>query len=201
MGKYSIILASKSPRRREILGSLGLKFEIVAPECDESSQTKDPGELVCELALRKANACKRTLEDFGRLDGKSLIIASDTVVVLDDRILGKPKNVQEARQMVCSLSGREHKVISSVALMTKDAAWSDFEVTSVCFDKMSDEEIDYYISTGESMDKAGGYAVQGIASLFISSVKGDYHSVVGLPVNRLNKLLKSALNISLPELI
>ena len=195
-----VILASKSPRRREILTTLGVKFEIVSADADESCSIPSPEQMVRELALRKGRATKALLQARGEWDEDTLIIASDTVVALEDAILGKPRDDAHAAEMLHALSGRDHRVVSGVALLYGENEVSDFDSTAVRFCEMRDEEIDWYVKSGEPRDKAGAYAVQGLASLWIRGLEGDYFNVVGLPVYRLNRLAKSFLGRSLAEL-
>ena len=195
-----IILASRSPRRREILSALGVQFEIVSADADESSDEADPACLVRELALRKGRATRELLDQEGQLDRDTLIIAADTVVAVDGTILGKPSDEADARSMLARLSGRRHSVTSGIALLTADRETAASEETFVRFARISDAEIARYVASGEPMDKAGAYAVQGLASLWIEGLEGDYFSVVGLPVHRLNALLEEFLGCSLLDL-
>ena len=187
-----IILASKSPRRKEILSNLNLDFEIITADTDESSDSISPDKLVEELALRKAQAVKNLLIAQNSYTDDSVIIGCDTVVSKDDIIFGKPKNRADASDMLKKLSGDEHKVISGLAVLTKDKTFLSHETTKVYFDKLSTKEIEYYISTGECDDKAGAYGIQGLASKFIKGINGCYFNVVGLPVNLLYRMLKKA---------
>ncbi len=195
-----IVLASKSPRRREILTSLGVKFDIISANADESCDMQAPEQMVRELALRKGRATRALLREQGAWDEDTLIIASDTVVALGDAILGKPRDDAHAAEMLHALSGHDHRVVSGVALLQGEREISDFDVTQVRFAEMRDEEIDWYVKSGEPADKAGAYAVQGLASLWIKGLEGDYFNVVGLPVYRLNCLVKSFLGKQLTEL-
>ena len=195
-----VILASKSPRRREILSALGVKFEIVSADADESSALTDPKALVRELALRKGRATRELLRERGEWDEDTLIIASDTVVACEDEILGKPADAEDAKRMLRKLSDTTHRVISGVALLWGEREVADFDSTGVRFAKMSECEIDWYVASGEPNDKAGAYAVQGLASMFIKGLDGDYFNVVGLPVYKLNTLVREYLNCNLNEL-
>ena len=159
-----IILASASPRRREILENLGLEFEIKISNADESCDIKNPCELVCELSKRKAEATAAMLKECGNLTKDTLIIGSDSVVYCDGKILGKPKNRENAFEMLTSLSGTTHSVISGLCLIYDDKVITDYEKTDVFFDEISEKEINDYISSGECDDKAGAYAIQGKAS-------------------------------------
>ncbi len=180
-----IILASKSPRRKEILESLGIEFEVITKNTDETSDITNPKELVKELSLRKGMAVFNDAND-----GDTLVISSDTVVVLDNVILGKPKSEDDAKRMLTELSNREHCVVSGITLMYKDKVISDSEVTYVKFTKLSDEVINNYVATKEPMDKAGSYGIQGLASLMIEGIRGCYFNVVGFPIFRFAEMLK-----------
>ena len=183
------ILASKSPRRREILENLGVKFEIVTAETDESDSETNPCRLVEILSARKGEAVRDLLASMGRpLDDDTVIISSDTVVSVDGNILGKPKNREDAYRMLKSLSGRAHQVVSGISLIGKNASATAHEVTDVCFDELDEETLACYLDSSEPYDKAGAYAIQGQASLWISAINGCYFNVVGLPVHRLSQL-------------
>jgi len=192
-----VVLASKSPRRREILSSLGVCFDIVSADADESSDITDPAALVQELALRKGRATRKLLKARGQWDDNTLVIASDTVVAAGNEILGKPQDAADARRMLSMLSGTAHHVISGIALLIGDREIADFDDTSVHFGDMTPDEIDWYVRSGEPMDKAGAYAVQGLASLWIRRLEGCYFNVVGLPVYKLNQLTLSFLGKNL----
>ncbi|MBQ3482733.1 MAG: septum formation protein Maf [Clostridia bacterium] len=195
-----VILASRSPRRREILTMLGVKFEIVSADVDESSPEPDPTALVQELALRKGRATRDLLAARGEWDASTLIIASDTVVAKGNAILGKPADDADAARMLHLLAGSTHSVISGIALLTGEREITDADTTAVRFGPMTDAEIASYVQTGEPRDKAGAYAVQGLASLWIEGLDGDYFNVVGLPVHRLGALVHRFLGVTLPEL-
>jgi septum formation protein len=195
-----VVLASKSPRRREILSMLGINFEVITADTDESSTIKDPAALVEELALRKGRAVKALLQAQGEWDENTLIITSDTVVATGEEILGKPEDEKDAARMLRLLSDRTHHVISGIALLLGEREIADHDKTAVHFAKMTEEEILWYAKSGEPLDKAGAYAVQGLASLFIKGLTGDYFNVVGLPVYRLNLLAKEFVGKALTEL-
>lgn len=195
-----IVLASRSPRRQEILSSLGLSFEVICADVDESSDVTVPGELVKELSLRKGCAVRELLKARGEWNEDTLIIASDTVVATEGEILGKPKDDADAARMLGKISGNAHFVVSGVALLCGAREEADFEKTGVRFDAMSEEDIAWYVASGEPRDKAGAYAVQGLASLWISGLEGDYFNVVGLPVYRLNQLSKKLFGKNLTQL-
>ncbi|MBQ7039242.1 MAG: septum formation protein Maf [Clostridia bacterium] len=186
-----IILASASPRRREILENLGLDFEIVVSNADESCEISDASELVSELSERKAMAVLKMLRDEGRCTDDMLIIGCDSVVVLNGEILGKPRDRAHALYMLRGLSGNSHSVISGLTLLYKGKAYTDFEKTEVYFDTISEDEIKRYVASGESDDKAGGYAIQGKAARFIKGISGCYYNVVGLPVHLMCKMAEN----------
>lgn len=182
------ILASKSPRRKEILENLGIAFETVTADTDESSNERDPRRLVEILSQRKGLAVRDLLLTQGRDLSDTVIISSDTVVAIDGQILGKPHDTDDARRMLRMLSGRTHEVISGVALIGKEKHGVSHEVTEVTFDVWDDETIESYISRAQPFDKAGAYAIQGLACAWIKGIRGCYFNVVGLPVHRLNTL-------------
>ncbi len=186
-GKTHIILASASPRRREILTDLGVKFTVLTADTDESSDITDPIELTKHLASIKGRAVYDLLCRRGEQEG-AVIISADTVVACDGKILGKPKNADEARAMLTRLSGREHTVATGVALTVEGVTRADCYVTRVRVCDIPSEQIDRYIATGEPFDKAGGYGIQGEFCKWISGIDGCYFSVVGLPVSTLNNL-------------
>lgn len=195
-----IVLASKSPRRREILASLGVKFDIISADADESSDITAPAELVRELALRKGRATRELLRAKGEWGENTLIIAADTVVAVDGEILGKPADEADAARMLRMLSGTAHHVMSGIALLCGEREDVEHDVTLVHFTEMSEADIDWYVKSGEPMDKAGAYAVQGLASLFIKGIDGCYFNVVGLPVFCLNDALKDFVGKSIVDL-
>ena len=182
------ILASKSPRRKEILENLGVAFETVTADTDESSDVTDPRRLVEILSERKGLAVRDLLLAEGRDLTDTVIISSDTVVAVDGQILGKPRDAEDARRMLRLLSGRAHEVVSGIALIGSERSGVAHEVTEVVFDEWSDVIIDAYIERAQPYDKAGAYAIQGLASAWIKGIHGCYFNVVGLPVHRLNTL-------------
>lgn len=185
-----LILASKSPRRREILENLGVSFEIVTADTDESSSLRDPCALVEELSRRKGLAVRDALLAEGRDLSQCVIISSDTVVALDGEILGKPRDEADARRMLTKLSGRAHRVVSGICLIGADRMGVSHEVTEVVFDELDAETVDRYIQAAAPYDKAGAYAIQGLASAYIRGIHGCYFNVVGLPVHRLCTLYR-----------
>ena len=179
-----IILASGSPRRRELLKDIGLEFEIYKPDVDEKILADEkPEDLCLRLSCLKAKA---GAEKFSN----SIIIAADTIVVIDKKILGKPHDRDDAFLMLKTLQGREHEVITGVSIALQEKIISHAEHTIVKFSPMTDEEIREYISTGECDDKAGAYAIQGKGATLIERINGDYFNVVGLPLCSLMKILK-----------
>ena len=180
-----LILASASPRRAEILRSVGWPFEALPAHLDESREDGEKADAYVErIALAKAEAVA------ARSPG-SLVLGADTVVVVDDQILGKPRDQNDSCRMLRLLNGRWHQVLTGVALVNDVTGQSKVahEVTDVRFAEMSDEEINWYVATGEPMDKAGAYAIQGHGALFIKEIRGDYFNVVGLPVRLLYRLI------------
>lgn len=186
--RKKLILASQSPRRREILANLGVAFEVVTADTDESSAECDPRRLVEELSLRKAEAVRAALLQKGYDLENTVILASDTVVAVDGLILGKPRDEDDAKAMLSRLSGRRHEVISGLALIGCGKSGTAHEVTEVEFDDMDEATILRYIRAASPYDKAGAYAIQGLASAWIRGIHGCYFNVVGLPVHRLQCL-------------
>jgi septum formation protein len=191
-----VILASKSPRRKEILENLGVKFEVVVADADESSDITDPELLVQALAKKKGRAVLEKLED----PSDCLLIACDTLVYAEGEFLGKPRDREDARRMMRLLSGRSHAVVSGLYLFYGGKEVGAAAVTRVTFAELTEEEIEDYVNTAEPYDKAGGYAVQGRACVFVSGLEGDYFNVVGLPVNLLYRTLKKEFGINIREL-
>jgi septum formation protein len=176
-------LASTSPRRREILQSLGVEFEIAKVATDESPL---PGESARELVLRLAVAKAEAAT------GAEFVLGSDTVVVLDEHILGKPTEADEAIDMLLALSGRSHSVLTGVALKTPQGTRTVLSVTDVQFREIDRDEAIRYWQSGEPADKAGGYGIQGLGGMFVQAINGSYSGVMGLPVFETVELLKSA---------
>lgn len=188
-----IILASASPRRKEILSELGVDFRVVVADTDESSDISDPVKLTRELARRKGLAVYEKLLQSGEYDAESaIIISADTVVCRDGEILGKPRDRADAVAMLTSLSGRSHTVVSGVAVTVRGVTRTDASVTTVRVQEIPREEIERYVDSGEPMDKAGAYGIQGRFSVFVEGIDGCYFGVVGLPVNTLSNLYLEA---------
>lgn len=184
-----IILASASPRRKELLASVCRKFEIIIAETDETlSPDTSPENGVEILACRKGSAVADKLLSCGQELSETLILSSDTLVEIDGVQLGKPKNKPEAFYMLKSLSGRVHNVRTGVAVHYNGCVTSGVATTAVVFRKLTDDEIWDYIETGEPMDKAGAYGIQGLGGKFVDTIDGDFDTVVGLPI-KLTKLL------------
>ena len=180
-----IILASQSPRRRELLNQMGLKgFKITSPDVDESIEGNlSPAQIVEELSLRKARAVAE------HADEDDLIIAADTVVALEGAVLGKPEDESSAFSMLSALSGNRHYVYTGVTVIQGEKVVTQHEMTTVTFRELEPEEISNYIATEEPMDKAGAYGIQGLGALLVSGINGDYFNVMGLPVYRLGRIL------------
>lgn len=193
------ILASASPRRREILSTLGVDFTVLVADADESCDLTDPGERVESISVKKCLAARDRLvaEGMAADDVDTVIIASDTLVTLDGEFLGKPRDEADAKRMIAMLQGHTHTVASGIAIWHKGRTVSAHELTGVSFAPMTDGEIEAYVQTGESFGKAGGYAIQGHAARYITGIHGDYFNVVGLPVRRLYETLRLVFGIYL----
>lgn len=179
-----IILASGSPRRRQLLEQVGIPFEVVVSDADETIEGP-PDYQVRELALRKARAGRE-------MAGKeAIILAADTLVYIDNTVLGKPESPKEAYNMLKNLSGRTHTVYTGVAILNGNRTEAFVDSTKVTFRDLSHDEIWGYISTGEPMDKAGAYGVQDKGALLVHSIDGDYFTVVGLPVAKVAAALRA----------
>lgn len=179
-----LILASKSPRRKELLKQIGIPFVVVVSDAEEvSGNSWTPAALVVENAKRKARAVAEKYPD-------SPVLGADTVVSLEGKIFGKPKDKDEARKMLTALSGKMHEVTTGLALINRNEIRTTNVTTKVFFDTMTKADIDAYIATDEPMDKAGAYAIQGKAARFIEKIEGSYSNVVGLPLNALIQLSK-----------
>lgn len=180
-----IILASRSPRRAELLTAAGIAFEVLAADIDETPHLDEaPAAYVERLAVEKARAVFA-------LRPESRVLAADTTVTIDGEILGKPENMADAERMLRLLSGRVHLVHTGVALLSRLGVRSAVETTRVWFDTMTDGDISWYVATGEPVDRAGAYAIQGFASRFIPRIDGSYSNVVGLPVALVSSILNA----------
>jgi nucleoside triphosphate pyrophosphatase len=212
-----LILASASPRRAELLRSAGYDFEIHAVDIDERSKPGEPpAEYVERLAKEKASrglsvvvsgfppppkATARLAEaPFGREGGsqtmpEAVVLGADTAVVVGEAILGKPHDAEDAARMLRRLSGRSHQVMTGVCLQTTQRGVSHVEISSVTFAPLTEDQIAWYVASGEGLDKAGGYAIQGLASRFIPRIEGSYSNVVGLPIAVVSDLLSRLINL------
>lgn len=178
-----LILASQSPRRRELMGLFHIPFTVRAADIDETMDPeKPPCQEVARVSRKKAEATLRGEDD--------VVVAADTIVVCDGKVLGKPKSQAQAVQMLILLSGRDHQVMTGLTVLRGKTAETCTEVTDIHFRPLSRKEIEAYVRTGEPMDKAGAYGIQGGAALFAEKLVGDYYNVVGLPVCRLGMILK-----------
>lgn len=185
-----IILASASPRRREILEREGIVFEVIASDADENINAPTPELLVMELALLKASAvCKKMKKD-------ALVIGADTVVCIDGCVLGKPSGRRDAKAMLSRLSGRAHQVYTGVCVMDAKCAYAvcRYSRTDVIFKRLQRKGIRRYVGTGEPLDKAGAYGIQGKGRRLVRCISGDYDNVVGLPAGLLKRILEEEFN-------
>ncbi len=179
-----IVLASQSPRRQELLKQMGLSYQIVVPNIDERmARGLPPRALVEAISAEKAAAVA------GQVEEDAIIIAADTVVALDGRLLGKPKDKADARRMLSGLSGCRHQVYTGFTVLQGGERVTQSEETEVSFRPLTQEEIGWYIATGEPMDKAGAYGIQGVGALLVEGIHGDYFNVMGLPVCALGQVL------------
>lgn len=181
-----IILASASPRRRELLAQIGLDFQVLVSEVEEKVNTDIPYLVVEQLSAQKAQAVAQKLEK----EETALVIGADTIVACDGQILGKPRDKEEAVQMLRKLNGRSHQVYTGVTLIFGDKIKTFYEATEVEFYPMTEEEIGAYVETPDPLDKAGAYGIQGFCARYIKGITGDYNNVVGLPVGRLYQEMK-----------
>ena len=180
-----MILASKSPRRKEILEKLGMELDIKVSDVDEYSEKEGLIEKIEDISYKKCVAvAEKNTEEY--------VLAADTVVVIDDVILGKPEGEDDAKEMLRSLSGRQHQVVTAYTLLNvkKGFLLKDHDTTQVYFKELDADEIDWYISTGEPFDKAGAYGIQGKGSIFVERIEGDFFNVMGFPVSKFYEGLK-----------
>ncbi len=182
-----LVLASASPRRQELLRQIGCNFTVVFSDIIENNSQDLPP---IELAVSQARA--KALDVASRVDAEQIVIGADTIVTINGQIFGKPVDYDDARRMLTELSGREHQVITGISVVKEAKCWQDYEITRVKIRQLSPDEIERYILTGEPMDKAGAYAIQGIGALLIENIEGCYTNVVGLPLVKLAVLLKKA---------
>ena len=187
-----MILASASPRRKEILENFGFSFKTIVKNIDETSDKTRAEEKILEIAEKKARPAAIDFPDEN-------VIGADTVVVVDGKILGKPKDEKEAFSMLKSLSGRSHEVITAFSFINinKNISYSDYEITKVYFKNLTDDEINWYINTKEPMDKAGAYGIQGKGAFFVEKIEGDFFSVMGFPLGKFVRFLnKTGFNLN-----
>jgi septum formation protein len=184
MASMDLILASTSPRRSELLHTAGIPFRVRArPVVEKRMSAEEPLDYAVRLAREKAEAA---WEDAGEI-----VLGADTIVVLETSVLEKPANIMEARRMLQALAGKEHTVITGICLRHPGGAISDSEATRVRFSALDDEEIEAYLASGEPMDIAGDYGIEGLASMFIERIDGCYFNVMGLPISRVYRHLKT----------
>lgn len=182
-----LILASGSPRRAELLEKMGLTFQVEPSNTDEILEPGlTPQQEVVHLSLGKAKAVAAGHSE------PAVVLSADTVVELDGKILGKPHSEAEAAEMLRALSGRSHRVLTGVTVMGPEGTMTHCEETEVYFRTLTEEEIRWYVGTGEPMDKAGAYGIQGYAAMFVEKIHGDYYNVMGLPVCRVGLMLRQA---------
>lgn len=181
-----LILASASPRRRQLLQTLGLEFEVRPQPCQEQSQSRNPADYVMDIALQKAQSAR------AQAGPEDWILAADTAVCLEGQILGKPADQEEARRMLTLLSGKIHQARTGLCLLRGEKVWRWQERTDVEFYPLSQRLIRWYISTGEPMDKAGAYGAQGLGALLVKGIQGDFYNVMGLPLASLARTLQQA---------
>ncbi|HPA24581.1 MAG TPA: Maf family protein [Candidatus Cloacimonas sp.] len=182
-----VILASLSPRRKELFSLLGISFTAIPAELDETINNEAPQTQAMQNALRKAQIVK------DKVNKDALVVSADTLVALDNHILGKPANAEEAGKYLRLLSGRSHSVYTGICIYYNDLAEINYEQTFVTFAELSEAEINSYIATGEPLDKAGAYGIQGFGAQFITKVEGCYFNVMGFPIRLFYDMLKSNL--------
>ncbi|MBK1721576.1 Maf family protein [Thiocystis violacea] len=186
---HDLYLASRSPRRGELLAQIGVRFSVRAADTDETPRAgESPEAYVRRVALDKA----RVVSDQLGAAGQAPVLAADTAVVLGERILGKPRDEADAREMMRALSGCTHRVLTAVAVLSEGRAWTDLSDSRVTFRCIDEDEMRRYWQTGEPRDKAGGYAIQGLGALFVADLRGSYSGVMGLPLFETGRLLARA---------
>lgn len=193
---HHLILASRSPRRAELLRLVGLRFDVIPSAASEDGGPQEPVEHVLTMSRRKAEAVAETVAE-------GIVVGADTIVVVDGRILGKPTDPEDACRMLRTLSARAHHVFTGFTLLETSSRWSvsDFERTVVHFRPLGDEEIEAYVATGHPMDKAGAYGIQDESAVFVDRIEGCFYNVVGFPLAKFHQILKSFLlqNSSVPS--
>lgn len=184
--KAELTLASASPRRRELLAAMGVEFNVHSADIDESrNEGEAPEDFVIRLAREKAKQAVLDIE----LDEKNAVLAADTIVVLGDSVFGKPSDLDHAKRIWAALSGNKHQVMTAVCLLRDDKPQLKLSITDVEFGRITEEQMLRYWATGEPVDKAGAYAIQGFASAWVKQISGSYSNVVGLPLREVNQLL------------
>jgi nucleoside triphosphate pyrophosphatase len=192
----SIYLASSSPRRRELLTQIGVDFSVLTVDVDEGHfENETPLDYVQRVAIAKAETGKKTLKSQHVLP----VMGADTSVVVDNKILGKPKDEADSRSMLQLLSGRSHQVLTAVAMAKENETLCATSKSTVHFAELSDDDIAWYIKTQEGCDKAGSYAVQGLAAIFIEQIQGSYSGIMGLPLRETSMLLKKIIGQDLQD--
>ncbi|GHU73017.1 Maf-like protein [Clostridia bacterium] len=184
MQPYPLILASASPRRAELLRAMGLTIDVITSNAEEID-SGEPTQLAIDNAFRKAQAVHADHPD-------AWVLGADTIVVLDNKVYGKPRDYDDAVRIITALQGRPHEVVTGVSLAACDRVYNDYERTQVIFAPMSEREIAAYLATGESMDKAGAYGIQGMMRMFVESIHGSYDNVMGLPTALVRRMLNNA---------
>jgi septum formation protein len=183
----TIILASASPRRQDLLRQVGCEFKVIISDIvEDNNQDLAPEQLAVLHARDKA------IDVSSKVSYDDVIIGADTIVVLDGQVYGKPADIKDARQILTKLSGKDHQVITGIAVAHAGKVWTDYVVTTVKIASLGAEQIENYLATGEPMDKAGAYAIQGIGALLVEGIEGCYTNVVGLPLNKLSSVLRRA---------
>lgn len=189
-----LILASRSPRRAELLRQIGLEFRIVESSIKEEGARTPYDQWVRQLALKKAEAAQKEIAQTPALPGGQVILAADTIVVKDGQLLGKPKDTDDAARMLAFLSGAVHAVMTGVCVLRQQADelrfFQEVEITKVHFRSLTEEEITAYLASGEPFDKAGAYGIQGLGGLLVERIEGCYYNVVGLPLVKTMQLLR-----------
>jgi septum formation protein len=195
--KFDLILGSQSPRRKELLQWIYIPYKIITSGIEELSTETNVEDLVMDLASQKAqDVFEKAMKSYNN----PFVIGADTIVVVDDEVLGKPKSLDDAKKMLKQLAGRSHIVLTGVTFRSQNIDFSFFDKTEVHFDAVDDSLLDLYLDTKESLDKAGSYGIQGAALGFISKINGSYSNVVGLPVNLVLQNMKEILNLNEKEL-
>lgn len=181
-----MILASKSPRRREILSQFGFNIEIATVEVEEVSDKREVVDQLMDISRKKS-------QEVAKKNPDKYVVSADTAVIIDGEVLGKPRNKEEAKETLRKLSGRAHQVITAYTLfnLSKDVIHSDYDTTMVYFKELTTEEIEWYVATEEPMDKAGSYGIQGKGTILVEKIEGDFYNVMGFPLSKFYEDLKS----------